>query len=178
MATTASDQQAAADEAGVASPTAPTVSAPDPGRARGSWGEYAGGAVATLAIAGLSIWVMAAWSAGASGDVLLGVAAVGLLLCLPHTIAAWTGLTLLVATAAALLAGAQGLAESFADLAYYGLAVACAWGIWNDVARRFSWRMPARMLADRIVGGAPGRTPRQPVPSDAGRERDAAASGA
>lgn len=116
------------------------------------------GTIASVVVAGLSAAVMASWSAGTSGDVLLGIAALGLVLCLPHTIPVWAGLTLLVATAAALIAGAQPLAESFADLAYYGLVVGCLWGIWNEVASRFWWRMPARIALDRIAAWRPRRS--------------------
>src|SRR5579859_5082863 len=98
MATPARDRRSSGEDE---SPPLVPDNAPIDEPSKPSRRGYIGGTVASVAVAGLAIWVMASWSAGASGDVLLGLAAVGLLLCLPHTIPVWAGLTLLVATATA-----------------------------------------------------------------------------
>jgi len=108
-----------------------------------------GGSIASLVIVGLCAVTMASWSAGLPGDLLLGAAAIGLLWRLPHTIPVWSGLTLLLAIAVALSVGNQDLASRFADLAYYGIAVGCLWGIWNMLFDRLGWQFPLQVLDQR-----------------------------
>jgi hypothetical protein len=104
------------------------------------------GFVATACIVCLFLLLALTWPVGAVGDLLLGGALIGLLFRIPHTVAIWAALTLLVLTAFVLSIHDSALAESFANLVYYGLTVGCLWAIWNMVAERFRWNMPATVL--------------------------------
>jgi hypothetical protein len=108
------------------------------------------GFLATACIVCLYVLFTLTWPVGAVGDLLLGGALIGLLFRTPHTVAIWAALTLLVLTAIVLSIHSDALAESFANLVYYGLVVGCLWAIWNIVAERFRWNMPATVLFERV----------------------------
>lgn len=108
------------------------------------------GFVATACIVCLYLLLALTWPVGAVGDLLLGGALIGLLFRIPHTVAIWAALTLLVLTAIVLSIQDSALAESFANLVYYGLTVGCLWAIWNMVAERFRWNMPATVLFEHV----------------------------
>lgn len=110
-----------------------------------------GGFFATAIVIVLCAVVMVNWDAGLAGDLLLGAAAIGVLVRLPHTVAIWAAVTLLAATALALAFNGEALASRFADLAYYGLAVGCLWALWDMVLERLRWRLPGTALHASLV---------------------------
>jgi hypothetical protein len=110
-----------------------------------------GGYLASLAVVIPTLLVMARWSAGATGDALLGAAAVGLLFRTPHPVAIWAGLTLLAITALALIAQDETLANSLGNFVYYALVVGCLWAGWNLAADRYRWRMPCTDLHHALL---------------------------
>lgn len=134
----------------VATETAASDASP---RRRGRLGEAVsvGGFLATAIVIALCAVVMVDWDAGLAGDLLLGAAAVGVLVRLPHTVAIWAALTLLAATALALAFNGEALASRFADLAYYGLAVGCLWALWDLALERLRWRLPGTALHAYLV---------------------------
>lgn len=116
-----------------------------------------GGLAATGLVVVLCVVVMARWDAGSIGDILLGAAAIGMLVRAPHTVAVWAALTLLVAITLTLIVGDRALASGYADLAYYCLAVGCLWAIWDLALERLDWRLPGTVLHERLL-----RTPVYP----------------
>lgn len=122
-----------------------------------------GGALASLAIVGLSAAIMASWSAGPGADLLLGIVALGLLFCIPANSALWAVLALLVCAAASLAAGDQALANGLGNLLYLALVAAGLWQVWALALERSRWRLP---LAE-LVRGRWGRGAAADVPEGA-----------
>lgn len=109
------------------------------------------GYVATAGVVATCLLLFDTWHGGVSQHALLAGAALGLLCRTPYRVAIWAGLTVLVATVVALVGNNEVVAEHLASYSYYGLAVGCLWAIWNLVAERFCWNMPATTLFEAVI---------------------------
>lgn len=137
----------------VATPTVPEQHTKPRERGALRAGAVVTGTLCSAIVVAVSGAMMATWQGGLAGDLLLVGTALGLLFRLPHTIPVWAALTLLTATAGALLFGDQDLAERFANLTYYGLVVGCLWALWDLVVAKGGWWLPLHAVVHHLAAG-------------------------
>ena len=119
---------------------------------------------ATVLVIAACAAVMSTWSAVRIGDVLLGLAAPGLLVRLPAAALLWAGLAVLAVAAVTLPLGNAELTQRLGNLLYYDAAVGCLWSLWYLVAPGAARRVALPATAGGRAGGGGAGAGQGPPP--------------